>query len=122
MKLLRIEHKKHKNGMWYNPDGKLDPFIMSLTEGKSKNIPMEFDNKYRKNGFKWYSGVPNLELLKHWFSTKDIIEMIDGGYGLYEIKAKQVNLEDNQILYTRESIVYQREISLDMVLNKGSLT
>ena len=43
MKILRIEHIITKSGMWYSYSGVYTPVILSLTDAKAKNLPMDID-------------------------------------------------------------------------------
>lgn len=115
MKIYRIENEQTNHGMWYRIDGTYDPFIKTLTEGISAGLPMEFHERYTKDGFKWFSGCKSLEQLRHWFSDKDIEELLENGYRLYEIECNQCIVEDLQVLFTREGIVNKRELSLASV-------
>lgn len=53
--IYRLEHKDTNDSMWYNNKGDYNPFIMTLTEGAAKQLPMELDLKNIepkvKNGF-----------------------------------------------------------------------
>lgn len=115
MLIYRIEHESKGNGMWYNSKGEYDPFINTLTDGKSKHLPMNHDDKYRYKNLVWYSGCQSLNLLLQWFSEKDIDELLNNEYKLYEIIATQYMLEDNEILFTKEGIISKREIELESI-------
>ncbi len=115
MKVYRIENQKTMHGMWYNSDGELDPFIKTLTEGISKDLPMEFDEKYGQNGKRWYSGCHDKGLLKNWFSLLDAKELSNAGYKLYEFDVTEYIIEEFQTIFTRESIISQVEIELSEV-------
>lgn len=118
MIIYRIENKEKRNGMWYSEKGTYDPFIMKLTEGKSRELPMEYDTRYTKGGLNWYSGCHSIALLQQWFSKLDVQEMLQADYGLYKIKAKQFDVEDDQILFTQEGIAYRKEIGLADIFAK----
>lgn len=117
MILYRIEHKETKAGMWHNYDGSYNGIIKTLTEGKSKNVPMNKIKEQSKDGKKWFSSVSNLDQLLEWFSRKDIEELVSLGYQLYEIECSECNrVAKGEILFTRESVTSMKEISLtDMV-------
>lgn len=112
--IFRIECRTKGHGMWYNEKGELEPFIMNLTEGKSKHLSMEYDERYRKDGYEWFSGCQSVDLLRSWFSDKDVVELLENDYRLlYEIVSNHYIIEENQILFTKEGIVSQKEISFD---------
>ena len=70
MIIYRIEHKKSKAGMWYDYNGEYNGLIKTLSEGKSKHIPMLLRPKLDDKN--WFSGVLSLQQLLEWFSNKDI--------------------------------------------------
>ena len=114
MKVYRIEHKETKNGMWHNYDGTYNGIIKTLTEGKSKDVPMPRTKHQSKDNKKWFSSVSKLEQLLEWFTRKDIEELVSLGYGLYEFECTEYNnVTANETLFTRESIVDKNEINLD---------
>lgn len=112
MIIYRIENPVTNHGMWYREDGTYDPFIKTLTEGISSHLPMEYCERYGKNGRRWYSGCKDLEQLKTWFSNKDVEELLEGGYRLYEFECEEYTVEDNQVLFTREGVLNKKEIQL----------
>lgn len=120
-KIYRIENEETMHGMWYEEDGTFNPFIYKLTEGKSKNLPMDFHEKYKKDGFKWFSGCGSIEQMNLWFSPLDALELFKSGYKLFEIDSSQYIIEDNQILFTRNGIINKNEIPLDLIWDINSL-
>lgn len=119
MKIYRIENIETLHGMWYRDDGTYDPFIFKLTEGKSRNLPMGFHEKYSKGGMQWISGCGSKDMMQHWFSNKDAVELFQCGYRLYEMDSEQFIAEENQILFTREGISMKREIPLNTLWDVG---
>lgn len=113
MKIYRIENEETYHGMWYQLDGTYNPFIFNLTEGKSRNLPMGYHERYSKGGLKWFSGCGDKETMQHWFSNKDAVELFQCGYRLYEFESEQFVVEENQILFTREGVNLKREIPLN---------
>lgn len=112
MKVYRIENPETHHGMWYQADGTYDPFIKTLSEGISKGLPMEYNAKHNKDGFKWFSGCKSLRQLTMWFSNKDIEELLYSGYRLYELECSQYMEEVNEVLFTREGIEKRTELGL----------
>jgi hypothetical protein len=115
MKIYRIENEKTMHGMWYRGDGTFDPFILRLTEGKSKDLPMGFNERYYKERLKWYSGAGSIEDMQHWFSARDALELYQNGYKLYEFQSKQFNVVEHEIMFTREGILSKQEIPLETI-------
>lgn len=115
MKIYRIENDETNHGMWYRLDGTFDPFIMRLTEGVSKDLPMGFNERYRKDGFRWQSGAGSMEDMKFWFSALDALELFKNGYKLYEFESNQFMVVEHEIMFTREGILTRHEIPLDTI-------
>ena len=117
MKIYRIENEETNHGMWYRENGIYDPFIMKLTEGISKHLPMEFHERYRTDGHEWFSGCKSKEQMHLWFSKLDAIELYQAGYKLYEFESSQFIIEENQVLFTREGIIKKKEIPIQLIWN-----
>lgn len=117
MEIYRIENEETNHGMWYRQDGTFDPFIYRLSDGKSKNLPMDFHERYSKGGMKWFSGCNNINDMQHWFSDNDALELFKNGYKLFQFKSNQFIVEDFQTLFTREGILSKHEIPLDTIWN-----
>lgn len=115
MTIWRIENQKTMHGMWYELSGEYNPFIFTLTEGISKNLPMDYNKRYHKDGKKWFSGCNNFEDMRSWFSIKDAYELKRAGYELYEFEATECVVEDNQVLFTREGLKSQKMIPIETI-------
>ena len=112
MKIYRIENEDTMHGMWYKQDATFEPFILKLTEGRSRSLPMDFDERYSKGGLNWFSGCGDKSTMQYWFSDSDALELFQCGYKLYEFDSKQFSVEENQILFTREGVKLKREVPL----------
>lgn len=121
MKIYRIENEKTFNGMWYRKDGEFDPFIFKLTDGISKNLPMDFEERYSEGGMRWISAGGSVDQMKYWFSNLDAFELINNGYSLLELEVEQFKPEEHQVLFTRESIVNKREIPIDEIWDTSKI-
>lgn len=115
MKIYRIENEATNHGMWYRLDGTYDPFIKTLTEGISKDLPMGYNERYSKDGLKWFSGCGNIEDMKHWFSALDALELHQNGYKLFEFEATQFSVVEYEVMFTKESVVSKKEIPLETI-------
>lgn len=113
--LYRIENLRTGAGMWYREDGTFDPFIYRLTEGASKSLPMEFDERYHDGGVNWQSATSSKSDLRLWFSARDALELAQNGYQLYELQAREYKIEERQTLFTRRGIVRRAAIPLSEV-------
>lgn len=81
--LYRLESTDPKNGLWYNDNGDFcfDTGIGSLSdECKTKELPMDYDPRYKADGRDWYSSCSDKEDLTHWYSLKDANDLINKGF------------------------------------------
>lgn len=117
MIIYRIENQKTNNGMWYDEHGNYAPRILNLTEGIYRDLPMHYNADHRKDGKKWSSAGRSVAEMNLWFSPRDAYELMQDGYGLYEFEVAEFQVKEFEILFTREGIIKQREISLESVWN-----
>lgn len=117
MKTYRIENEDTQHGMWYREDGTFDPFILKLTEGKSKDLPMDLSGLYSEGGRKWFSSCSNTTDMQHWFSDKDALELFQAGYKLFEFEAVEFKALEHEVIFTREGVLGKTEIPLNTIWN-----
>lgn len=115
IKVYRIENPNTMHGMWYKLDGTYSPFIMTLTEGISKNLPMDFHQRYSEGGKKWFSAGKSKDNMNQWFSPLDAIELNQNGYKLYAFDVSEYHIEEHQVIFTREGVIRSEEIPLDFL-------
>ena len=48
--LYRLEAKDHNNGLWYNANAELVWGIGKIKDCKTKYLPMDYDERYHKDG------------------------------------------------------------------------
>lgn len=78
--LYRLESLNPDNGLWYDSQNNLVWGIGKLPNCKTKNLPMGYDERYHKNGKKWFSSCSNKSDLYHWYSLQDAIDLINNGF------------------------------------------
>ncbi len=115
--IYRIENPKTHNGMWYDKDGNLAPFIFNLTEGISKHLPMSYNADHYLDGFVWNSAGRSKEQMHQWFSAMDAFELLNNGYKLYEFDVVMYQQKEHEVLFTREGIIKSTEIPLEEIWN-----
>lgn len=115
IKFYRIEHEDTRRSLWYKPNGTYEPFIEKLTEGKAKQLPMDFSTDYYDFGTTWYSALTDVESAHFWFSDLDAFELMKSDYRLYEIVAKNTRLKKHEVMFTKEGIVHKREIPIQEI-------
>lgn len=121
MEILRIENPESMHGMWYDSNGNFDPFIKKLSEGISKDLPMEFCADHKLDGLDWYSAGKSIEEMNQWFSARDAFELMKSGYKLFRFDVVTYQIKEHEVLFTRDGILDQQEIPLDAVWNIGNM-
>ena len=78
--LYRLEAVDPENGQWYNADNKLVWGIGKLPNCTTKDLPMDYDERYHKDGRLWHSSCSRKEDLSHWYSLQDALDLIANGF------------------------------------------
>jgi len=78
--LYRLESTDPDNGLWYDSHGRWCWGIDALPDCETKNLPMDYDERYRKDGRMWFSSCSNAEDLSHWFSYEDALALMGMGF------------------------------------------
>ena len=115
--IYRIENPDTMHGMWYRLDGTYDPFIKTLTEGISKELPMDKHPRYMLHGIPWFSAGKSVENMNQWFSALDAKELNEAGYKLFSFTVQEYQMEEMQCLFTRRGVIKQVEIPLEDIWN-----
>lgn len=78
--LYRLESTDPSMGLWYNANGEYVWTIGTLPDCQTKDLPMGYDERYRKDGRSWNSSCSNPEDLAHWFSLDDALALMEKGF------------------------------------------
>ena len=78
--LYRLESIKPDNGLWYNETGDYVWGLAALPNCKTKDLPMGYDERYKKDGRDWFSSCSNKEDLMHWYSIDDAKALLAQGF------------------------------------------
>lgn len=106
IKVIRIEHPNHSNGLWYDTTGKFNPIIRDICAGSVvAEIPMEFNPLFRKDGLTWSSSARDINNLKQWFTNANIQALMYEGYDLFEIEVSNWVDTGQEIMFARQSIL-----------------
>lgn len=121
--VYRIENPIDMNGMWYNKDGIFMKTIDILCpNGIAKDFPMPLNLElHRKEGKIWNSGGKSIKNMNQWFSAQDAINLFNNGFKLFKFEVNEYQELDIEILFTRQSIIKQEEIPLEMVWDINKL-
>ena len=78
--LYRLESTDPNNGLWYNNNSEYVFGIGALPDCKTKDLPMDYEERYHKDGLLWCSSCSNKEDLMHWYSVQDALNLIANGF------------------------------------------
>ena len=78
--LYRLESTDPNKGLWYNEKNELVWNIGELENCQTKNLPMDYDERYHKDGRNWHSACTRREDLSHWYSLEDANTLIANGF------------------------------------------
>lgn len=114
--VFRIENPHHMHGMWYDRSGKFDPVINRLCPNAlAKDFPMSFNFRHFKGNKKWYSSAKSSENMKQWFNRSDAENLLEHGFRMFKFIVSEYQELDYEVLFTREGVVDQQEISIDEI-------
>ena len=111
--LYRLESITPENGLWYNEYGDYCFGIGKLVNCKTKDLPMDYDERYHKDGKQWFSSCSNVEDLAHWYSLEDAKELIDNGFVFTKYLATDYEEYENQTCFLIETSLRRQVISFE---------
>ena len=117
MKLYRIQHKDSNLGMWNTKCDQGNPLVTYLSNKVMAEMPMPHNDRYGLHGRRWYSAANSLEQLDFWFNAKDIAELIDLGFEVFEIEADEYAVHDKEMIFTKESVTSMKNITQQFLLS-----
>ena len=109
--IYRIEHSLTSDGMWHTMDERGDqPLVAQLTRQDIAQMPMPDNDLHRAKGRQWYSGVPSMEAMTFWFTSKDMFELFELGFDIFCYEVTEWNHLEHETLFTRESVLSKTNI------------
>ena len=112
--LYRLEFKDNSCGLWYNGQGEwcFENGIGSLDDScKTKNLPMDYDERYKQDGRNWFSSCSKKEDLLHWYSKEDAKTLLNKGFVFTRYLATEYHEYDQQTVFIKETALYREEIN-----------
>ena len=104
--LYRLEAVNPENGLWYNSKCQLVWGIGKLENCTTKDLPMDYDERYHVDGKNWFSSCSNKEDLLHWYSLEDANYLTSHGFVFTRYLAK------DYIEYPTKETVFLKETAL----------
>lgn len=113
--LYRLESTDSKQGLWYNSSGE---FVLTLAEVpgcETKDMPMDFDDRYKQDGKNWFSSCSNIKDLTHWYSIEDARFLMDKGFRFSKYLAKDYIEYEKETIFLKETCLNRITLSIDEV-------
>lgn len=110
--LYRLEAVSPENGLWYNRDNKLVWGIGKLPNCQTKDLPMDYDERYHKDGRNWYSSCSRKEDLAHWYSLQDALDLIANGFVFTRYLATEYEEYELETTFIKETALAREVIDI----------
>lgn len=112
--LYRLEYKDDTCGLWYNGSGNwcFENGIGSISGCKTKNLPMEYDWRYKQDGKSWFSSCSKKEDLLHWYSLEDAKQLISSGFVFTQYLATEYHEYEFETVFIKETSLIREEIDI----------
>ena len=111
--LYRLESTNPANGLWYNAAGNYVWGIGNLPDCQTKDLPMGYDERYKKDGRDWYSSCSNKEDLTHWYSLQDALDLIKNGFVFKRYLATEYVEYPLETTFIKESCLASEIINIE---------
>lgn len=111
--LYRLESVTPENGLWYNSDGEMVWGIGSLPNCETKNLPMDYDERYKQNGRDWHSSCSRKEDLLHWYSLENALDLIANGFVFTRYLATEYVEYPLETVFIKETCLKREEINIE---------
>lgn len=110
--LYRLESRDPNNGLWYNIKGEKNCGI-GVIKGKTKNLPMEYDERYHVDGRNWFSSCSDKKDLTHWYSLEDALELIyNHNFVFTKYLATEYIEYEKETVFIKETALERQEIDI----------
>lgn len=118
--LYRLEAKDSNNGLWYNANAELVWGIGKIKDCKTKFLPMDYDERYHKDGKIWHSSCSNKEDLVHWYSLEDAKELIANGFVFTRYLATEYVEYDIETTFVKSTSLKREELNIEDIMGDSN--
>ena len=113
--VYRLESATADNGLWYNSRGEFVFGVNDAPNCSSKDLPMDYDPRYKQNSKNWFSSCSNIEDLTHWYSVENAKWLIQHGFVFTKYLAQDFIPYDKETVFLKETALERVEIPLEEV-------
>lgn len=111
--LYRLEALDWDNGLWYNSSNELIWGIGKIPDCKTKDLPMDYDARYHKDGLNWFSSCSREEDLAHWYSLEDAKRLIENGFVFTKYLAIDYVEYDQETTFLKETALQRVVLNIE---------
>lgn len=111
--LYRLESTDENVGLWYNAQGE---FVLTLAEIEhcaTKDMPMDYDERYKQAGKDWYSSCSRISDLTHWYSIENAKALIHKGFRFSKYLATDYVEYDKETVFLKETCLERVTLNLE---------
>ena len=116
--LYRLEAISPNKGLWYDSNNNLVWNIGELENCKTKDLPMDYDPRYHKDGRNWFSSCSNKEDLLHWYSLQDALDLINNGFVFTRYLATEYVEYENETTFIKETSLKREVLNIEDLFNE----
>lgn len=110
--LYRLESATPEKGLWYNSFNEYVWNIGELADCQTKDLPMDYDPRYQKDGRNWFSSCSHKEDLAHWYSLEDALNLIANGFVFTKYLATEYVEYENETTFIKETALARVELDI----------
>ena len=110
--LYRLESIRPDNGLWYDQSNKFVWGIGKIPDCTTKNLPMDYDPRYHKDGKNWFSSCSKREDLLHWYSLENAQELIQNGFVFTRYLALDYVEYDLETTFLKDTALCREEMDI----------
>lgn len=111
--VYRLEATDADHGLWYNSRGEYCWTIGELENCKTKDLPMGYDERYKKDGRDWYSSCSRKEDLTHWYSKQDAIDLLNKGFAITRYLATEYVEYELETTFIKETSLAREVLNVE---------
>lgn len=120
--VYRIEALDPAMGLWYNDSGDwVFEEGIGQTDSPSRDLPMDYDERYQKDGKNWHSAGRNAIAMSHWFSRESAKDLMGKGYQLYRYLATEYIHYEFETCFIKETCLNREVVDYREVWGYDSL-
>ena len=110
--VYRLESTSPANGLWYDNNGKWVWGIAALPNCQTKDLPMSYDERYKKDGRDWFSSCSRKEDLAHWYSLEDALTLIKNGFVFTRYLATEYEEYEFETTFIKETCLAREVLDI----------